>query len=568
MLTLLVAAIAVPLNTVFGVGVAILLARHRFPGARLLDAVIDLPIAISPVVVGFSLLLVYDKTGWIGSWLAARGIQVAFSIPGIVLASAFISLPYVAREVLPVLQEIGTEQEQAAATLGAGPFMTLVRITLPSIRWGIAYGVTLTTARVLGEFGAVSVISGNISGQTETLTLYVGNQFGNYNLVGAYMGGLVLAVISLLVLGLLSLSKRKEDAVMAIQVRGVSKRFGDAVALEDVSLDVPTGSLTALLGPSGGGKSTLLRVVAGLEVPDSGRVLIDGEDVTGLAPRDRGIGFCFQHYAPFRHMNVWDNIAFGLKVRKRPKAEIRKRVSRVAGAREARGLCEALPVAAVGRPAPAHGAGRALAVEPRLLLLDEPFGALDAQVRKELRAWLRRLHDEVHITTVLVTHDQEEAMDVADRLAVIHLGHLEQVGTSAELYDYPVNDFVLTFVGPATSIGGRFVRPHDVAISRQPAPTGSYAAKIVRVTHLGFEVRVELELLAGPGVPEAPPAAAGRGAAAPGAWVQLDRDTARTLALKVGESVFLIPREVPGGLRPTGGPGDEPVGAAVGAATG
>jgi sulfate transport system permease protein len=209
LLTLLVAAIAVPLNTVFGVGTAILLARHRFPGARLLDAAIDLPIAISPVVVGLALVLVYDRTGWIGSWLAARGIQVAFSIPGIVLASAFISIPYVAREVLPVLQEIGTEQEQAAATLGAGPLVTLLRITLPSIRWGIAYGVTLTTARVLGEFGAVSVISGNIQGKTETLTLYVSNQFANYNLVGAYMGGLVLAVISLAVLGLLSLSKRK-----------------------------------------------------------------------------------------------------------------------------------------------------------------------------------------------------------------------------------------------------------------------------------------------------------------------------------------------------------------------
>jgi sulfate/thiosulfate transport system permease protein len=210
LLTLLVAAIAVPLNTVFGVGTAILLARHRFPGARLLDAAIDLPIAISPVVVGLALVLVYDRTGWIGSWLAARGIQVAFSIPGIVLASAFISIPYVAREVLPVLQEIGTEQEQAAATLGAGPLVTLLRITLPSIRWGIAYGVTLTTARVLGEFGAVSVISGNIQGKTETLTLYVSNQFGNYNLVGAYMGGLVLALISLAVLGLLSLSRRRE----------------------------------------------------------------------------------------------------------------------------------------------------------------------------------------------------------------------------------------------------------------------------------------------------------------------------------------------------------------------
>ena len=202
---------------------------------------------------------------------------------------------------------------------------------------------------------------------------------------------------------------------------------------------------------------------------------------------------------------------------------------------------------------------RALAVEPRLLLLDEPFGALDAQVRKELRAWLRRLHDEVHITTVLVTHDQEEAMDVADRLAVIHLGHLEQVGTSAELYDYPVNDFVLTFVGPATSIGGRFVRPHDVTISRQMGASGSYPAKVIRVTHLGFEVRVELELAAGGDTPANASVAdtvggAGGADTAGGAWVQLDRDTARTLDLKVGESVFLTPRESPGGLRPTAEP--------------
>jgi sulfate transport system ATP-binding protein len=337
---------------------------------------------------------------------------------------------------------------------------------------------------------------------------------------------------------------------MAIQVRGVSKRFGDAVALEDVTLDVPTGSLTALLGPSGGGKSTLLRVVAGLEVPDSGRVLIDGEDVTGLAPRDRGIGFCFQHYAPFRHMNVWDNVAFGLKVRRRPKPEIRKRVTELLELVRLEGFAKRYPSQLSGGQRQRMALARALAVEPRLLLLDEPFGALDAQVRKELRAWLRRLHDEVHITTVLVTHDQEEAMDVADRLAVIHLGHLEQVGTSAELYDYPVNDFVLTFVGPATSIGGRFVRPHDVTISRQAGASGSYPAKVVRVTHLGFEVRVELELAAGGGVPANASAAESAGGLS-GTWVQLDRDTAGKLDLKVGESVFLTPRESPGGLRPT-----------------
>ena len=442
---------------------------------------IDLPIAISPVVVGFALLLVYDRTGWIGSWLAARGIQVAFSIPGIVLASAFISIPYVAREVLPVLQEIGTEQEQAAATLGAGPLVTLLRITLPSIRWGIAYGVTLTTARVLGEFGAVSVISGNRQGQTRDAhfvreqpvrQLQPRGRIHGRPRAGSHLAGGPRTAQPV---------EEKGGALVAIQVRGVSKRFGDAVALEDVNLDVPTGSLTALLGPSGGGKSTLLRVVAGLESPDSGQVFIDGEDVTGLAPQDRGIGFCFQHYAPFRHMNVWDNVAFGLKVRRRPKAEIRRRVTELLELVRLEGFAQRYPSQLSGGQRQRMALARALAVEPRLLLLDEPFGALDAQVRKELRAWLRRLHDEVHITTVLVTHDQEEAMDVADRLAVIHLGHLEQVGTSAELYDNPVNDFVLTFVGPATSIGGRYVRPHDVSITRQPPTNGSYPAEVVRV---------------------------------------------------------------------------------------
>jgi sulfate transport system ATP-binding protein len=246
-------------------------------------------------------------------------------------------------------------------------------------------------------------------------------------------------------------------------------------------------------------------------------------------------------------MNVWDNVAFGLKVRRRPKAEIRRRVTELLELVRLEGFAQRYPSQLSGGQRQRMALARALAVEPRLLLLDEPFGALDAQVRKELRAWLRRLHDEVHITTVLVTHDQEEAMDVADRLAVIHLGHLEQVGTSAELYDNPVNDFVLTFVGPATSIGGRYVRPHDVSISRQPAATGSYSAEVLRVTHLGFEVRVELALSNAQAASGSTALDNGRDST----WVQLDRATARTLDLKVGESVFLIPRDVPGGLRPT-----------------
>lgn len=202
-LTLLVVLIAVPLDTVFGVGVALILSRHRFPGAWLLDAFVDIPLAISPVVVGLALVLVYGQVGWFGNLLAGWGIQVIFSVPGIVMASATVALPYVVREVLPVLQEIGTEQEQAATTLGAGPVATFRRITLPSIRRGLAYGVTLTTARVLGEFGAVVIVSGNIEGRTQTLTLFIQDSVENLNPVGAYAGAVILALVAFAVLAVL-----------------------------------------------------------------------------------------------------------------------------------------------------------------------------------------------------------------------------------------------------------------------------------------------------------------------------------------------------------------------------
>jgi sulfate/thiosulfate transport system permease protein len=210
-LTLLVAAIAVPLNAAFGVGLALILARHRFPGAGLLGFVVDLPLAVSPVVIGVALLLLYGRQGWLGGWLLAHGILLVFSVPGIVIASAFVSLPYVAREVLPVLTELGTEQEQAAATLGAGALTIFRRITLPAIRYGLAYGVTLTTARVLGEFGAVSIVSGSIEGRTQTLTLYVADRLANFDPTGAYVGALVLCLVAVAVLGLLRLSRPKEE---------------------------------------------------------------------------------------------------------------------------------------------------------------------------------------------------------------------------------------------------------------------------------------------------------------------------------------------------------------------
>jgi sulfate transport system permease protein len=211
-LTLLVAAIAVPLNTVFGAGVSLILARHRFPGAWLLDALVDIPLALSPVVIGLALVLVYGHTGWLGNWLAGRGITVIFSVPGIVMASAAVSLPYVVREVLPVLQEIGTEQEQAARTLGARPFTVFRRITLPNIRRGLAYGITLTTARVLGEFGAVAVVSGAIAGKTQTLTLFISTSIDNLEPQSAYVGAVALCLSALVVLLFLTLTDRNRDA--------------------------------------------------------------------------------------------------------------------------------------------------------------------------------------------------------------------------------------------------------------------------------------------------------------------------------------------------------------------
>jgi sulfate/thiosulfate transport system permease protein len=210
-LTLLVAGIAVPLNTIFGVGVSLILARHRFPGAWLLDAMVDIPLAISPVIIGLSLILVYGHTGWFGNWLAARGITVIFSVPGIIMASAAVSLPYVVREVLPVLQEIGTDQEQAARTLGGRPLTVFRRITLPNIRRGLAYGVTLTTARVLGEFGAVAIVSGLIAGKTETMTLFISDSIDNLDPQSAYAGAVALCLAALLVLTILTVTDRKRD---------------------------------------------------------------------------------------------------------------------------------------------------------------------------------------------------------------------------------------------------------------------------------------------------------------------------------------------------------------------
>jgi sulfate transport system ATP-binding protein len=278
---------------------------------------------------------------------------------------------------------------------------------------------------------------------------------------------------------------------VGISVVEVSKRFNGFTALDEVSLAIPEGSLTALLGPSGSGKSTLLRVIAGLEQPDAGQVLLNDEDVTATPARERGIGMVFQHYAAFKHMTVFDNVAFGLTIRRRPKAEIRKRVHELLGLVQLEGLAQRYPSQLSGGQRQRMALARALAVEPSVLLLDEPFGALDARVRKELREWLRRLHDEVHVTTIIVTHDQEEAMEVAGQIAVLNQGRIEQVGSPRELYEQPANEFVMSFVGPVNRLGDAFVRPHDVELLLEPDGE-TQEAMVERVVHLGFEVRVEL----------------------------------------------------------------------------
>jgi sulfate/thiosulfate transport system ATP-binding protein len=310
---------------------------------------------------------------------------------------------------------------------------------------------------------------------------------------------------------------------MSILVGNATRRFGDFTALDDVSVEIPSGSLTALLGPSGSGKSTLLRVIAGLERLDAGTVEIDGRDATGLPPQRRGVGFVFQHYAAFKHMTVRENVAFGLKVARRPKAEIRARVTELLELVQLPGLADRYPAQLSGGQRQRMALARSLAVQPSVLLLDEPFGALDARVRQELRAWLRHLHDEVHVTTVFVTHDQEEAMEVADRIVVMNAGHIEQVGGPRDLYEHPANAFVMGFVGPVTRLGELFVRPHDIQVRRQPNGTTA-EAMVERLVHLGFEVRADLLLGDGQRL-----------------QAQLSREDAEELELAKGQIVFVRP---------------------------
>jgi sulfate/thiosulfate transport system ATP-binding protein len=301
---------------------------------------------------------------------------------------------------------------------------------------------------------------------------------------------------------------------LSISLSHLSKRYGKTNAVSDVSAEIGHGSLTAILGPSGSGKSTLLKLISGLERPDEGTVVIDGDDVTNVDPRHRDIGFCFQHYAPFRHMNVAKNVAFGLKVRHRPAKEIDVRVNELLALVKLEGKAKSYPSQLSGGERQRMALARALAIEPRVLLLDEPFGALDAVVRAELRHWLKELHAQIHVTTVLVTHDQQEAMEVADQLIVMRSGRVVQSGNPLSLYESPATDFVHEFLGPSTMFQGQVTRPHDLELVS--VYQGTVKGRITSIVSLGFEAQVTVELSDGTTT-----------------WVQLSRNEISAMGLRV-----------------------------------
>jgi sulfate/thiosulfate transport system ATP-binding protein len=344
---------------------------------------------------------------------------------------------------------------------------------------------------------------------------------------------------------------------MSIQVQDVSKRFERFQALDRIQLDVPEGCLLALLGPSGSGKTTLLRIIAGLEIPDSGSVRYQDEEVTWRSVRDRNVGFVFQHYALFRHMDVFENVAFALRVRKWPGRKIKDRVQELIHLIRLDGLERRYPAQLSGGQRQRVALARALAAEPRLLLLDEPFGALDARVRQELRQWLRRLHDDLHVTSIFVTHDQEEAFAVADRVVVLRGGRIEQSGTPQEIFDHPANDFIMEFLGNVNIFHGQvqngiadlqglripwpqysgadarpakvYIRPHELEIERYPdAEQFNLQVRVAHINPLGAIVRILLEAVENKSL----------------VHVELSPGRAQELALQPGDVVYVAPRRV------------------------
>ena len=479
-LTLLVAAIAVPANLVLGIAAAWAVAKHEFRGRALLLALLDLPISVSPVVAGLVFVLLFGAQGWLGPWLAERDIRIIFAVPGMVLATVFVTLPYVARSLIPIMRRQGVEEEEAAVTLGAGAWTTLLRVSLPNAGLGLLYGVLLTNARAMGEFGAVSVVSGHIRGETNTMPLHVEILHNEYDEVGAFAVAFLLALLAVVTLVLKAVLERRmagfapgrADDELRLRRRFRTARRGGH----------PGGERFPALHrrrPRRGARRRFARNAAG-RADGPPRPLRLRQD--HAAPRHRRAGGDRRRPHPARRRGrdrrsgaaAADRLRVpelrpvpphdGVRERRLrparpPPQRTPARVARSASASSA--ILEMVQLGGYERRRPAALSGgqrqrvalaRALAIEPRLLLLDEPFGALDAKVRRDLRRWLRALHDRLGLTTVFVTHDQEEAMELADRVAILNRGRLEQIGTPGEVYDRPATPFVAEFLGDAVRV--------------------------------------------------------------------------------------------------------------------
>ena len=431
--TILATLVAVTINTFFGIMAAFLLTKFSFKGKQVLATLIDIPFSISPVIVGLAFLMTFGRLGWTYPAIRAintffgTNIRIAFAIPGVILATIFVTFPFVSREIIPILNSQGKDEEEAAALMGASGFTIFRKITLPQMKWGLIYGIILCSARALGEFGAVNALS-KTRGETFTLPLEIDALYMSgttSSITAAFAVSSVLVLIAVVVLILRNIAwYRSQD-----KQQGKDGRY-------NVSFGIEKGKLAALLGPSGSGKTTLLRMIAGLENPNAGDIFIDGKRVNDIPAAKRGIGFVFQSYALFRYMTVFDNIAFGLEIAKMPKKQIKERVFELLELTGLSGLENA----------------RALAPNPQVLLLDEPFAAIDAKVRSELRLWLKEMVSKLGITSIFVTHDQDEAVEVADEILITNHGKIEQMGSPLEIYKSPKTPFVAQFVGRSSIV--------------------------------------------------------------------------------------------------------------------
>lgn len=463
--TLIATVAAVVINTFFGLCVSWLLTKFSFRGKQVLATLIDIPFSISPVIVGLAFLMTFGRLGWTYPFIRAinqffgTNIRIAFAIPGVILATVFVTFPYVSREVIPVLNAQGKDEEEAAALMGAGGLKIFFKITFPQMKWALLYGVIL----VHRERWESSVRSMLCQRQEERPLHF---HWKSMHYICRVQSSLLLQHLqyprfwlfwqllyySFEIFWNIGQKQEGRAADMYVEMKDICKQYGSFKASDHVSFGIEKGKLVALLGPSGSGKTTLLRMIAGLEMPNSGDIYIDGKRVNDVPASKRGIGFVFQNYALFRYMTVYDNVAFGLELQKVPKKEIKKRVTELLEITGLSGMEKRYPNQLSGGQRQRVAFARALAPRPQVLLLDEPFAAIDAKVRSELRLWLRSVVTKLGITSIFVTHDQDEAVEVADEIIITNHGTIEQIGTPAEIYNTPDTPFVAQFIGRSSLV--------------------------------------------------------------------------------------------------------------------